>query len=183
MSTVLNAQPPSAIEANQAEGNHQQPSNLSPSQGASVQIEKTPVPVPIHGLSSVYSPMDFCVPVSRSHPSILNRHPESRHQASVVDQVDITNTWHGIQWPEAKELFRIDMAFVKILERLLASELHQINLQMLQQQCLNPLLGPPPTSVVRGISFCREQLVSEMAEALYSSEEVCQTLICVAILF
>lgn len=138
-------------------------------------MEGSRVPFRIHGLSSASGPVDFCIPVTRPHPDSLKRSDGSLLRASIVEQLDITNTWHGIQWSEAEELYRIDKAFIEILERLLARELHNINLQILQQQGLSSPLGSPLTSVVRGISFCREQLISEMAEALYSSEKVCPT--------
>ena len=75
---------------------------------------------------------------------------------------------------DANELFRIHRAFVSTLEKLLANELWQIY-QQLQQQDSSGSTKPIHTllsaGIVRGISFCRDQLVSEMADALYSAKE------------
>ena len=75
---------------------------------------------------------------------------------------------------DANELFRIHQAFVSTLEKLLANELWQIYQQLQQQDSLGniePIHTLLSAGIVRGISFCRDQLVSEMADALYSAKE------------
>lgn len=176
---VRNAQPPGGLVSNQVEG-HESPqtSYLSHSGEWSRHLERTSVTIPIQGLGNEISgPIDFCIPVTRLHPDSLKFDdgvlPGYTHGPPLIEHISITNTWHGIKWPEAVELFRIHKAFIETLECMLGSELRRIDLQMLQEQCISPLLTSPTMAVVRGISFCREQLVSEMAEALYSSEDVC----------
>jgi hypothetical protein len=179
MSTVLNARSLRAPMTNQAVGyESRQLSFLPRSEEGSCLSEEVPVAIPIQGLDSgISNPLDFCIPATRLHPHTLKHHgemlPGDTHITPLVEQIYVTNTWLGIQWPEAAELFRIHKAFIETLERMLANELRQISLQVLQKQCISPTLNSPTTAVVRGISFCREQLVSEMAEVLYSSEQVC----------
>ena len=142
-------------------------------------VEQEPTTISIQGLTSGYiQPLDFCVPVTRSHPGDENQRREALHGDTgrnlAVEHIDISTAWNGLSEVDAKELFRVHRAFVSTLENMLANELWQIY-QQLQQQDSAGNIAPIHTlfsaGIVRGISFCRDQLVSEMAEALYSSKE------------
>ena len=132
----------------------------------------TPSAIRIEGLTpSLLQPLDFCTPYVRSHPNYLNQDKESGYGPN-VEHLDVSTTWNGLQWAEAEELLRIHQAFIVTLEHMLARELWQIYRQSYHEASsaigiLHPLYT---TGVLRGISFCRNQLVSEMADALYSSE-------------
>ena len=136
-----------------------------------------PATISIQSLTSGYiQPLDFCVPVTRSHPGDENQRRKALHgdtgQSLTVEHVDISTAWNGLSDVDAKELFRVHRAFVSTLEQMLATKIWQIY-QQLQQQDFAGNIMPIHTlfsaGIVRGISFCRDQLVSGMAEALYSS--------------
>ena len=142
-------------------------------------IRSEPATIFIQGLTSGYiQPLDFCVPVTRSHPGDEDQRREALHGDTgrnlTVEHVDISTAWNGLSDVDAKELFRVHGAFVSTLEKMLATKLWQIY-QQLQQQDFAGNIVPIHTlfsaGIVRGISFCRDQLVSGMAEALYSSKE------------
>lgn len=142
-------------------------------------IQPEPATISIQGLTSGYiQPLDFCVPVTRSHPGDEDQRREALHGDTgrnlAVEHVDISTAWNGLSDVDAKELFRVHQAFVSTLEKMLANELWQIYQQRRQQDSAGNI-RPIPTlfsaGIVRGISFCRDQLVSEMAKALYSSNE------------
>ncbi|KAL2040731.1 hypothetical protein N7G274_006710 [Stereocaulon virgatum] len=129
----------------------------------------------IQGLTSGFlQPLDFCIPYVRSHPNRVDEHekPALDHagQGRNVEHLDISTTWNGLRDAEAQELFRIHQAFTTTLERMLARELWQIFRQSLQQASASATHPLYTSGVVRGISFCRDQLVGEMADVLYSSE-------------
>ena len=141
-------------------------------------IRSEPATISIQSLTSGYiQPLDFCVPVTRSHPGDEDQRREVLHgdtgQSLTVEHVDISTAWNGLSDVDAKELFRVHRAFVSTLEKMLATKLWQIY-QQLQQQDFAGNIMPIHTlfsaGVVRGISFCQDQLVSGMAEALYSSK-------------
>ena len=133
----------------------------------------TPPTIRIRGLTpALLEPSDFCIPYVRSHPSHLNQDGKSGF-GPIVEHLDVSTAWNGLQWAEAEELLRIHQAFIATLEHMLARELWQIYCQsQYEASGAIGLFHPLYTSgVVRGISFCRNQLVSEMADALYSSEQ------------
>ena len=142
-------------------------------------VEAEPATISIQGLTSGYiQPLDFCVPVTRSHPGDEDQRHEALHGDTgrnlTVEHVDISTAWNGLSEIDANELFRVHRAFVSTLERMLANELWRIYQQLQQQDSagnIRPIHTLLTTGIVRGISFCRDQLVSEMAEALYSSKE------------
>lgn len=142
-------------------------------------VEAEPATISIQGLTSGYTrPIDFCVPVTRSHPGDEGqRHEALRGETGrnlTVEHIEISTAWNGLSEIDANELFRVHRAFVSTLERMLANELWQIYQQLQQQDSagnIRPIHSLFTTGVVRGISFCRDQLVSEMAEALYSAQE------------
>ena len=142
-------------------------------------VEAEPATISIQGLTSGYvQPLDFCVPVTRTHPGDEDQRRKALHGDTgrnlTVEHINISTAWNGLSDVDAKELFRVHQAFVSTVERMLANELWQIY-QQLQQQDSAGYIRPIPTlfsaGIVRGISFCRDQLVSEMAAALYSSKE------------
>lgn len=142
-------------------------------------VEAEPATISIQGLTSGYiQPLDFCVPVTRSHPGDEDQRHEALHGDTgrnlTVEHIDMSTVWNGLSDIDAHELFRVHRAFVSTLERMLANELWQIYQQLQQQDSagnIRPIHTLFTTGIVRGISFCRDQLVSEMAEALYSSRE------------
>ena len=133
----------------------------------------TPSTIRIRELTpALLEPSDFCIPYVRSHPSYLNQDKNSGYRP-IVEHLDVSTAWNGLQWAEAEELLRIHQAFIATLEHMLARELWQIYCQSQYEASgaiglFHPLYT---TGVLRGISFCRNQLVSEMADALYSSEQ------------
>lgn len=132
-----------------------------------------PSTIRIRGLTpALLDPSDFCIPYVRSHPSYLNQDGKSGY-GPIVEHLDVSTAWNGLQWAEAEELLRIHQAFIATLEHMLARELWQIYCQsQYEASGAIGLFHPLYTSgVLRGISFCRNQLVSEMADALYSSEQ------------
>jgi len=154
--------------------------NQSPNQSKSGEDSgQTSAVVAIHGLSSgILGPLDFCVPVIRTYPSDPNISKEPYYgpgspgsRCPSVQHVNMTTVWNGMRYTEARELYRIHKAFIMTLERILASELWKIY----QRQDSIPDVGYGEdlytSGVVRGISFCRNQLVEEMADCLYSSKE------------
>ena len=133
----------------------------------------TPSTIRIRGLTpALLEPSDFCIPYVRPHPSYLNQDKKSGY-GPIVEHLDVSTAWNGLQWAEAEELLRIHQAFIATLEHMLARELWQIYCQSQHEASgaiglFHPLYT---TGVLRGISFCRNQLVSEMADVLYSSEQ------------
>lgn len=154
---------------------------LSPLDGmhSSHHVEAESATISIQGLTSGYiQPLDFCVPVTRSHPGDEDQRHEALHgdtgRRLIVEHIDISTAWNGLSEIDANELFRVHGAFVSTLERMLANELWRIYQQLQQQDFagnIRPIHTLLTTGIVRGIRFCRDQLVSEMAEALYSSKE------------
>ena len=142
-------------------------------------MEAEPDKISIQGLTSGYvRPGDFCVPVTRPHPGDEDQRREGLQIATgwkvAVEHIDISTVWNGLSDVDANELFRVHRAFILTLERMLANELWQIYQQLQQQDSagnISPIHTLSSTGIVRGISFCRDQLVSEMAETLYSSKE------------
>ena len=142
-------------------------------------IEAEPATIAIQGLTSGYiRPLDFCIPVTRSHPGDKGQRHEALHDDTgrnlTVEHIDISTAWNGLSEIDANELLRVHRAFVLTLEKMLVNELWQIYQQFQQQDSagnIRPVHSLFTAGVVRGISFCRDQLVSEMAEALYSTEE------------
>ena len=143
------------------------------------QMEAEPDKISIQGLTSGYiRPGDFCVPVTRPHPGNEDQRREALQIATdwniAVEHIDISTVWNGLSDVDANELFRVHQAFISTLEKMLANELWQIYQQLQQQDSagnISPIHTLFSTGIVRGISFCRDQLVSEMAETLYSSKE------------
>ena len=133
----------------------------------------TPSTIRIQGLTpALLVPSDFCIPYVRSHPGYLNQDKNSGY-GPIVEHLDVSTAWNGLQWAEAEELLRIHQAFIATLEHMLAKELWHIYCQSQYEASgaiglFHPLYT---TGVLRGISFCRNQLVSEMADALYSSQQ------------
>ena len=142
-------------------------------------LEAEPATISIHGLTLGYiQPLDFCVPVTRHHPGDENQRRDALHcdtgRSLAVEHIDVSTAWNGLSDIDANELFRVHQAFVSTLEKMLANELWQIYQQLQQQDSagnIRPIHTLLSTGIVRGISFCRDQLVSEMADALYSSQE------------
>lgn len=141
-------------------------------------IEQEPATISIQNLSAGYTqPLDFCVPVTRSHPGDEDQRRETLHGDTrgtlAIEHIDISTAWNGLSDVDAEELFRVHRAFVSTLEKMLTNELWHIYQQLQQQDSagdIRPVHTLFSTGLVRGISFCRDQLVSEMAEALYSSK-------------
>ena len=140
-------------------------------------METEPDKISIQGLTSGYvRPGDFCVPITRPHPGDQRR--EALQTATgwtvAVEHIDISTVWNGLSDVDANELFRVHQVFISTLEKMLANELWQIYQQLQQQDSagnISPIHTLFSTGIFRGISFCRDQLVSEMAETLYSSKE------------
>ncbi|KAK0510722.1 hypothetical protein JMJ35_007154 [Cladonia borealis] len=131
-----------------------------------------PSAIRIEGLTPpLLQPLDFCTPYVRSHPNYLNQDKKSGY-GPIVEHLDVSTTWNGLQWAEAGELLRIHQTFIVTLEHMLARELWQIYCQSRYEASGAIGISHPlyTTGVLRGIGFCRDQLVSEMADALYSSE-------------
>ena len=135
--------------------------------------------ISIQGLTSGYArPGDFCVPITRPHPGDEDQRLEALQTATgrniAVEHINISTVWNGLSDVDANELFCVHQAFISTLEKMLANELWQIYQQLQQQDCagnISPIHTLFSTGIVRGISFCRDQLVSEMAETLYSYKE------------
>ena len=142
-------------------------------------IEAEPAAIAIQGLTSGYlQPLDFCVPVTRSHPGDEDQRRETLHSDAgrnlAIEHIDISTFWNGLSDVDADELFRVHGAFVSTLEKMLANEFWQIYQQLQQQDSagnIRPIYTLFSPGIIRGISFCRDQLVGEMAEALYSTIE------------
>ena len=138
-----------------------------------------PATISIRGLTSGYNqPLDFCVPITRSHPGDEGQRLEALHADTrrnlAVEHINISTAWNGLSDVDANELFRVHQVFVSTLENMLANEIWQIYQQLQQQDSIgniSPIHTLFTAGIVRGISFCRDQLVREMAEALYSSKE------------
>lgn len=129
-----------------------------------------PVAIAMQGLShGISGPLDFDKRVIRAYPKDDHDHgytigyPAAQH-------IDVTTEWSFSSYAEAQELYRIHRAFAITLESLLASELWKLYFQ----DC-KPNIGEAgrclTAEVVRGISFCREQLVGDMADLLYPTQE------------
>lgn len=135
--------------------------------------------ISIQGLTSGYvQPLDFCVPVTRSHPGDEDQRRKALHGDTdrnlAVEHINISTAWNGLTDVDAKELFRVHQVFVSTLEKILANELWQVYQQLQQQDSagnIRPIHTLFSSGVIRGISFCRDQLVNEMAKVLYSSKE------------
>ena len=138
-----------------------------------------PAKISIQGLTSGFiQPLDFCIPVTRSHPGNEDQRRKALHGDAgrnlAVEHINISTAWNGLSDVDASELFRVHRAFVSTLEKMLANELWQIYQQFQQQDSagnIRPIHTLFSAGIVRGISFCHDQLVSEMAEILYSSKE------------
>lgn len=178
MTSVSGSQPSNTTEGAASAGQQSHQSSLY-GRHDSHHIETEPATISIQGLTSGYiQPLDFCIPVTRFHPGDENQRREALHgdtgQTLAVEHINVSTAWNGLSDVDANELFRVHRAFVSTLEKMLANELWQIY-QQLQQQDSAGNIGPIHTlfsaGIVRGISFCRDQLVSEMADALYSSPE------------
>ena len=142
-------------------------------------MEAEPDKISIQGLTSGYvRPGDFCVPITRPHPGGEDQRREALQTATgrsiAVEHIDISTVWNGLSDVDANELFCVHQAFISTLEKMLANELWHIYQQLQQQDCagnISPIHTLFSTGIIRGISFCRDQLVSEMADTLYSSKE------------
>ncbi|KAL6722163.1 hypothetical protein ACLMJK_001270 [Lecanora helva] len=127
------------------------------------------VPISIRGLSpSIRGPLDFCTPSVRSNSA--DAQGQRVGCGCAVQELDVTTTWDGLRYREAQELYRIHQAFIITLERMLAGELWKIcdrkdNISDDDYENLNG------STTVRGISFCRDQLLKEMTDFLHSSEK------------
>ena len=135
-----------------------------------------PAVIPIQGLSpGIFRPLDFCIPVILNYPpNACQKKPIGQGcsgQASVVRHIDITTSWNGLGYSEAQELYRIHQAFIVTLERMLASELWKIFQRQDGHREFDHDEEFYANGVVRGICFCRDQLVEEMADSLYSLKE------------
>ncbi len=141
--------------------------------------EVEPAKISIQGLASGYiQPLDFCVPVTRSHPGDENQRRKTLHGDAgrnlTIEHLDMSTAWNGLSDVDANELFRVHRAFVSTLEEMLANELWQIYQQYQQQDSagvIRPIHTLFSAGIVRGISFCGDQLFNEMAKVLYSSKE------------
>lgn len=123
------------------------------------------VPTAIHGLSTGNSgPIDFCKPFVRNYPTAL---PDKGRvtRTPMIQQVTVKTEWMFSEFEVAVELSRIHQVFTVTLERMLASEIWKTYLH----DCVPHNIKHE--SCVRGISFCRDQLVGDMADALYSTPE------------
>ena len=144
-----------------------------------MEAEAEPDKISIQGLTSGYvRPGDFCVPITRPHPGDEDQRREALQIGTgrniAVEHIDISTVWNGLSDVDANELFCVHQAFISTLERMLANELWQVYQQLQQQDSagnISPIHTLFSSGIVRGISFCRDQLVSEMAETLYSSKE------------
>ena len=142
-------------------------------------IEAEPAAIAIQGLTSGYvQPLDFCVPITRSHPGDEDQRRETLHGNAgrnlAIEHIDISTFWNGLSNVDANELFRVHRAFVSTLEKMLANEFWQIYQQLQQQDSagnIRPIHTLFSPGIIRGISFCRDQLVAEMVKALYSTNE------------
>ena len=127
----------------------------------------TSVPITIRGLGlGILHPLDFCAPVVRPFLADAQGGPG---QSSVVQLMEVTTVWNGMQYVEAQELYRIHQAFTTALERMLAGEVWKIYWRQNELPYTTYDESQKTTSVLRGISFCRNQLVEEMADFLHSS--------------
>ena len=178
MTRTSGSRPSTTTEASPPTGQQMHQSSL---QGMHVSPHKEAesATISIWGLTSGYvQPLDFCVPVTRSHPGNDGQRCPALHsdtaRSLAVEHLNISTAWNGLSDLDANELFRVHRAFVSTLEKMLADELWQIYQQLQQQDSagnISPIHTLFSAGIVRGISFCRDHLVSEMAEALYSSEE------------
>lgn len=172
------SQPSTTMEGCASTGQHNRHRSLYTAHSHH-QIAAEKSTIPIEGLTSGYiQPLDFCVPVTRSHPGGENQRRETLHgdtgQNLAVEHIDISTAWNGLSDVDANELFRVHRAFVSTLKKMLANVLWQIYQQLQQQDSagnIKPIHTMFSEGTIRGISFSRDQLVSEMAEALYSSKE------------
>ena len=178
MTRTSGSRPSTTTEASSPTGQQMHHSSL-PGMHVSPHKEAEPATISIWGLTSGYvQPLDFCVPVTRSHPGNDGQRCPALHsdtaRSLAVEHLNISTAWNGLSDLDANELFRVHRAFVSILEKMLADELWQIYQQLQQQDSagnISPIHTLFSAGIVRGISFCRDHLVSKMAEALYSSEE------------
>lgn len=178
MTSVSGTQPPKATEGS-ASASQQNYQNPAYGRLDSHHLEVEPATISIQGLTSRYiQPLDFCVPATRFHPGDENQRREALHgdtgRSLTVEHINVSTAWNGLSDVDANELFRVHQAFVSTLEKMLANEVWQIYQQLQQQDSagnISPIHTLFSTGIVRGISFCRDQLVSEMADALYSSQE------------
>ena len=142
-------------------------------------IEAEPAAIAIQGLTSGYvQPLDFCVPITRSHPGDEDQRRQTLHGNAgrnlAIEHIDISTFWNGLSNVDASELFRVHCAFVSTLEKMLANEFWQIYQQLQQQDSagnIRPIHTLFSPGIIRGISFCRDQLVGEMVKVLYSTNE------------
>ena len=178
MTRTSGSRPSTTTEGSRPTGQQMHHSSL-PGMHVSPHKEAEPATISIWGLTSGYvQPLDFCVPVTRSHPGNDGQPCQAPHSDTArnlaVEHLDISTAWNGLSDLDANELFRVHRAFVSALEKMLANELWQIYQQLQQQDSagnISPIHTLFSAGIVRGISFCRDHLVSEMAEALYSCEE------------
>ena len=149
--------------------------SLVDSQGICRTTSSLPV-ISIQGLNpEILGPLDFSVPVIRTYPANAKQSTYADNgftsRGPAVQHVDVTSVWSDLRYTEAQELYRIRQAFSMVLERLLASELWKIFREQDSIQDVARDEDIHNDGVVRGISFCRDQLVEEMADSLYSSQE------------
>ena len=133
-------------------------------------------PASIQGLGpDILGPLDFCIPINRRYPAGDDQSQNTGlgfpDGCPSVQHVDVTTTWIGLRYMEAQELYRIHQAFTVTLQNLLKAEIWKIYQQRDNLAAINSNEDLYSTGVVRGIGFCRDQLVGEMADWLYSSNE------------
>ena len=135
-----------------------------------------PIAIPIQGLGpGILAPLDFCIPIVRKYDANTAQSKHIRQgrpgQTSVIQHIDVTTSWNCLRYFEAQELYRIHQAFTKTLERMLASELWRIAQGQDGSRGVDCDEDIYANGVIRGICFCRAQLVEEMADSLYTSKE------------
>ena len=136
------------------------------------QLKTRPDAIPILGIDpGPLRPSDFSIPAIRNYLKNGNQDVGSHS----VEHLDVSTTWKGISFPIAEELFCIHQTFIKTLEDILSSELWQIHLRQVRQHFSANVSKSSwdlfTAGLVRGISFCSDQLAERMSDALYSSGE------------
>lgn len=154
------------------QSNYEDPTPLSSAKESVSQPNSKwlPVAVQVSG-PEISFPLDFCKPLVRIYPDnsksdgLVNK--VQNDSQPMVEHIEVTTTWNGLIYSDAHKLYRIHQSFTAILGKILAEELWKIY----HQQIVGDVQSQFPREGYHGISFCREQLVRELAANLYSTEE------------